>query len=216
MVCVAGLAVATAFAGEAASEGKSEGMQDLFNGKDLTGWTTKPDAWKIEDGVLGPAGEKGAYLWTDKQFGDFALDLEFKDDKATNSGVFVRTGDTANPVQTGIEIQILDTPGKTPPDKHDTGAVYDCLAPSKNLVKPAGEWNHMVVTCKGSKIQVELNGEQVIDADLDQWTQAGMNPDGTKNKYKTAVKDFPRTGHIGLQYHGHPVWFRNIKIRPLD
>ena len=64
-------------------------------------------------------------------------------------------------------------------------------------------------------IYVILNGEQVLNMNLDLWTEAGKNPDGTRNKFKTAYKDMARSGHIGLQYHGHPVWFRNMKVKEL-
>jgi hypothetical protein len=50
---------------------------------------------------------------------------------------------------------------------------------------------------------------------LDLWEEAGKNPDGTKNKFNTAYKNMPREGFVGLQYHGQPVWFRNIRIKPL-
>jgi len=60
-----------------------------------------------------------------------------------------------------------------------------------------------------------MNGERIIEADLDDWSEAGRNPDGTKNKYRAALKDFPREGHIGLQEHGAVVSYRNIRIKPL-
>ena len=42
------------------------------------------------------------------------------------------------------------------------------------------------------------------------------NPDGTPNKFKNAYKDMPLEGFIGLQYHGQPIAFRNLRIKPLD
>jgi len=96
------------------------------------------------------------------------------------------------------------------------GAVYDCLAPAKNPVKPPGEWNHCRIACQGSKITVALNGQQIIDMDLDRWTEAHKNPDGTPNKFPRPMKDFARKGHVGLQDHGRPVWYRNIRLQPLD
>jgi hypothetical protein len=74
----------------------------------------------------------------------------------------------------------------------------------------------MVITAKGNSIQIELNGKKIIDADLNQWAEAGKNPDGSKNKFKTAYKDMAKAGHLGLQDHGQTVWYRNIKIKPLD
>jgi hypothetical protein len=83
------------------------------------------------------------------------------------------------------------------------------------VVKKPGEWNHCTITCKANKIYVVLNDEQIIDMDLNLWTEAHKNPDGTPNKFNTAYKDMPRVGRIGLQDHGDPVWYRNIKIKTL-
>lgn len=186
----------------------------LFNGRDLAGWEAKPDGWKVENGEL--VWQKGCgSIWSKQQYGDFVLDLEFKVAPKTNSGVFIRTGNPKDPVQTGIEIQVLDSYGKARPGKNDCASVYDCLAPSENAEKKPGEWNRMVITAKANRIQVVLNDKQVIDMDLDQWTEPGKNPNGTPNKYKKAFKDFPRSGHIGLQDHGGAVWYRNIRISRL-
>lgn len=85
----------------------------------------------------------------------------------------------------------------------------------KDTRKPTEDWNAMKLTANNNLIEVELNGRKVLTMDLDQWTTAGFNPDGTKNKYANPVKDHPRTGLIGLQDHGTPVWFRNVKIAEL-
>ena len=94
--------------------------------------------------------------------------------------------------------------------------MYDCLSPSKAAQKKAGEWNHYVITCLDNKIYVNLNGQDIIDMDLNQWTEAHKNPDGTRNKFTTAYKDMPRVGQLGFQYHGNPVWFKNLKIKSFD
>jgi hypothetical protein len=187
----------------------------LFNGVDLTGWIARENTSNaVEDGVLHikPA---GGDLWTKERFGDFVLDLDFKVDKGTNSGIFLRTDSIANWLHTGIEVQVLDSSGKENPGKHDAGAIYDVLAPSKNAMKPAGEWNHYTITAKGSNIQVVLNGEKIVDMNLDNWPEAHKNPDGTPNKFNIAYKDMARSGHIGLQEHGQNVWYRNIRLREL-
>jgi hypothetical protein len=85
-----------------------------------------------------------------------------------------------------------------------------------NAVKAPGEWNRYTITARGNMITVVLNGERIIEMDLNRWTEAHKNPDGTPNKFNTAYKDMPRAGHIGLQYHGHPVQYRNLRILTLQ
>ena len=62
---------------------------------------------------------------------------------------------------------------------------------------------------------VELNGEKVTRMDLDEFTKPNRRPDGTPHKFDVAYRDHPRKGYIGLQDHGSPCWFKNIKIKPL-
>ncbi len=189
--------------------------QSLFNGVDLAGWQCKPGGWHVEAGAI--AWKQGAgFLWSEKRYGDFVLDLEFKVDSGTNSGVFIRTDSKSNWLHTGIEVQIMDSHGKAQPSRHDCGAIYDCLAPSSNPMRPAGEWNRMTVTCRDNIIEVSLNDVEIIDMDLDLWTEPHKNPDGSGNKFNNAYKDMAREGYVGFQDHGKPVWFRNIRIRALD
>ncbi|MBE0537504.1 MAG: DUF1080 domain-containing protein [Phycisphaerae bacterium] len=201
-----------AFFTKMGNELKPGGWQDLI-AADLSNATLKEGAWTFADGVLARNG--GGDIWTKESYGDFILDLEFKVDPKTNSGVFIRTSDIKDCVQTGIEIQIYDSFGGEP-GKHSCGAIYDCLAPEKNAVKKAGEWNHLTVMAMGSRLRVTMNNEPIINMNLDDWTEAGKNPDGIKNKFKTAYKDMARSGAIGFQDHGNPVWYRNMKIRTID
>ena len=201
----------------------SGGFVPLWNGKDLTGWRTGPDnAWVVEDGVLAlknrtDGKEHNAdYLWTEETYGDFILYLEFKIPEQANSGVFFRTSDLKDPVYTGIEMQVANSYGREQLSKTGTaGAIYDCQAPATNAIRKPGEWNQVRLTCRGGRIQVMLNGEAVVDMDLDRWTEPQKNPDGSKNKFPRAMKDFARSGHIGLQDHGRPVWYRNLRIQRL-
>jgi lysophospholipase L1-like esterase len=190
-----------------ASKPSKEGFQALFNGKDLTGWKTTGN-WLVEkDGSVGlhpRPGEKGwtrykDYITTTRKYDNFILDLEFKINKKGNSGVFLRVGDPNSQVKSGFEVQILDTHGKKNPTAHDCGGVIGTAAPSKNMAKPAGEWNHYTITCNGNQLTVVLNGEQIIDLDLS----------------KSAIKDRPASGYIGFQDEGKPVWYRNVRIREL-
>jgi hypothetical protein len=194
----------------------------LFNGKNLDGWLTGPNnAWVVEDGTLTLRREMDGkehnldYLWTREQYGNFILELEYKMTKGTNSGIFIRTSDLKNPVYTGIEIQVSNSYGRSGlSNKGTAGAIYDCLAPTKNMAKPAGEWNICRITCQDNLINVVLNGENIIDMDVDRWKIAGQNPDEGSNKFKDkAIKDFPRIGYIGLQDHGREVWYRNIRVK---
>jgi hypothetical protein len=193
------LAILAAGDNELTEQEKKDGWVLLFDGKSSDGWLNL---------------KAGNYVtYSKERYGDFTLSCDFKVSAGCNSGIFIRTGEMKDPVQTGIEIQVLDSAGKEKPGKHDCGAIYDLVAPTKNPMKPAGEWNKMEITCARNKITVSLNGEQVADMDLDQWTETGKGPDGAKNKFKLALKDFPREGHLGFQDHGKPAWFKNIKLK---
>ena len=170
--------------------------------------------WTQEKGEL--FAKHHSTLWTKKSYGDFVLDLEFKVAKESNSGVFLRSGNTRKVLE-ALEIQVHE---KKDGSKYGmVGAIYDALPPAEKVEKPVGEWNHFTITCKGPKLQLIFNGKLVLDADLDNWPEAGKNPDGTKNKFPKALKDFSRNGPIGFQgLHGKaqaPVWYRNVKIKEL-
>jgi hypothetical protein len=203
------------------AEEKKDGWLLLFDGKSLNGWQTssgQPSKVPIEDGCINPHGSGGYMMIHQKTWANFVLSLDFRISKGCNSGVFIRTY-PLNPRPgkdvgfNGIEVAIDDT--KTA-DFHDTGAIYDLVKPSKNAMKPVGQWNHMVIKCDGPKLLIEVNGEAVTRMDLNQWTAANHRPDGSEHKFDIAYKDHPRYGYIGLQDHGSPCWYKNIKIKPLE
>ncbi|MEW6306698.1 MAG: DUF1080 domain-containing protein [Verrucomicrobiota bacterium] len=209
------LAFICAFAAtiQAANHPDTTGWKDLF-AKDFSNADGASD-WKWEDGVL-VATEHGT-LWTKESYGNFILDLEFKVAKEANSGVFLRSGNTKN-VLAALEIQVHES---TDGGKYGmVGALYDAMPPSKSMAKPVGEWNRYTITCKDSLLTVVFNGEEIIKADLNNWPEPKKNPDGTANKFPVALKDYARKGPIGLQgLHGKaqaPVWYRNLKIKPLE
>ena len=198
---------------------KKDGWLLLFNGRNLDGWMTssqKPSRRPVEDGSIDPHGAGGYMMVHEKQWSDFTLALDFKMSKGCNSGVFVRTYSlTPRPGKdvgfNGIEIAIDDTPTAS---YHDTGALYDLAKPTRNAMKPIGQWNHLVATCQGSVITVNLNGEEVNRVDLDRFTLPNKRPDGSDHKFDIAYKDHPRKGYIGLQDHGQDCWYKNIKLLP--
>ena len=183
--------------------------QVIFNGNDLTGWSTTGNWKATANGTLSiepRPGEEGwqryaDYLWTDKKYADFILQLEYKIPPKGNSGIFLGVKNKKNPVYEGIEIQILDSHEKkdalTP---HDCGGVIGIRAPESNATKPAGEWNKMQISCRGDHLLVNLNGHQIIDLKMSE--KIGRLQ--------------PLAGYIGLQDHGLPLEFRNIKICKLS
>jgi len=193
--------------------------KDVFK-NNLSNAIMESGSWAFnDDGVLAPTPSGHGDIWTKERYGNFVLELDFKVPDKGNSGVFIRGADLKNWINTTIEIQIHAT---TDGARHgQCGAVYDCLSPSKDATKKPGEWNHYIITCLDNKIYINLNGEDIIDMDLNLWTEAGRNPDppvaaGTRNKFRYAYKDMAREGHIGFQYHGNMIWFRNLKIKSLD
>jgi hypothetical protein len=178
--------------------------RDLFNGRDLTGWTAMHGGeWLVQDSaIIGRNGtnwttnpeKSGSWLRTDKEYSDFVLELEFSINEKGNAGIFLRSGLEKNPAFTGHEMQILDDHGQEP-KKYTTGALYDVVAATRNMSKPPGEWNKVRVSCKGRRIQITLNGEDIVDYQTERLTR----------------------GYIGLQNHDtHAVVkFRHIRITEL-
>ncbi|MFT6180534.1 MAG: hypothetical protein ACJAQT_005347 [Akkermansiaceae bacterium] len=181
---------------------------EMFNGKDLTGWKTNGN-WVVEkDNVItlkprdGESGWKryADYLTTARKYGNFELDLEFKFNATGNSGVFMRIGDLKEHVESGFEVQILDTHGKKDFGHHDCGGVIRTSAPKTMAVKPAGEWNRYTITLKDSHLKVVLNGELIQDLDLS----------------KTDMKDRPAEGFISFQDEAKRIWYRKVRIKELE
>jgi hypothetical protein len=205
---------------ELTAKEKADGWRLLFDGKTLDGWMTsagKPSKTPVEDGAINPH-KCGGYMMVHKErWSNYVLSLDFKISKGCNSGIFVHTH-TLKPRPgkdvgfNGLEIAIDDTPGA---GYHDTGAIYDLVKPAKRAMKPVGQWNHIVITCDKDSIAVTLNGEKVTRMNLDEWTKPNLRPDGSAHKFDIAYKDHPRKGYIGLQDHGSPCWFKNIKIKRL-
>jgi sugar phosphate isomerase/epimerase len=192
------------------SPGKWPSPQPVF-APDLANAEFAPGSWAWEGDVLVAKG--GGDIWTKESYGDFALSLEFKVDAGANSGVFLRTSDTVNWLHNAIEVQILQGDADNP--RHVVGSLFDVLAPGRQKPITPGSWHRYVIVAKGPKIEVHLDGEKVLEADLNKWTTAGKNPDESPNKFEKAYKDMAREGRIGLQYHGNPVSFRNILVEKL-
>ncbi|MBU3028045.1 3-keto-disaccharide hydrolase [Zobellia galactanivorans] len=177
--------------------------KELFNGKDLEGWTVYgTEKWYVEDGLLicesGPDKQYG-YLATDKHYKNFELTLEFKQEANGNSGVFIRSTVDGTKVS-GWQVEVA-------PPGHSTGGVYESYGRGW-LIKPEaekdkalkmGEWNTMKIRVDGDTITSWLNGTEMITL-TDKTIGAGE-------------------GSVALQIHdggGIKVKWRNIKIKLLQ
>jgi hypothetical protein len=199
-------------------EEQEAGYRLLFDGHSLEGWdyTGLPGGWSVEDGAIVCLVNGGRFLFTREHFDDFVVSVDFRTESGVNSGILFRVHDLSRMLQNALEMQILDTFEAQTMDKFSCGAVYGLLEPAVNAARRAGEWNTAVITCIDSQIRITLNGLPIINMDLNDWDTPGCNPDGTAHKFVRAFKELPRKGRIVLQDHGGKVWFRNIKLRPLD
>jgi hypothetical protein len=191
-----------------------EGWIDLLDAEHQSQWvniTDSLDIFEIRDGILhlfGKAMGKLRYAgFKGRSFSDFELHLEFKVAPRTNSGVFLRAIEN-DPVRRGFEVQVLDDYG-TVPCRTGTGAIYDMVCPMYNMALPAGEWNSYDIRCEGREVKVTVNGVKVIDTDFSLLTK----PYG---KFSLAYAELPLEGLIALQDHGGEVWYRNIRVHPLN
>lgn len=210
-----GAGLMVGFSGSAApvSHPDTTGWKNLI-AADLSNVDMPAASWEMKDGVL--VAKTHDTIWTKESYDNFILDLEFKVAKESNSGVFLRSGNTKDTLS-ALEVQVHESEDGALYGM--VGAIYNAQPPAKKMQKPVGEWNHFTITCNDNKLSLVFNGEEVWNIDLNNWKEPHQNPDGTKNKFAKALKDFSRRGPIGLQgLHGKaqaPVWYRNIKIKEI-
>lgn len=204
---------------------------DLFDGASFAGWhqfnkTEMSSVWVIEDGAMvlpdGTGSGKGNNIVTDKEYTNFELSMEWKIVEGGNSGIFwgVKEGEGyKTPYQTGPEIQVLDNERHpdsfNKPNYHQAGALYDMVQPSQNVCKPAGEWNHVLISINydTNKASVKLNDVEIVTFALTGPDWRALVADSKFSDWDDFAKF--KTGKIGLQDHGDGVSYRNIKIREL-
>ncbi len=171
------------------------------------GWSTRDWAdvskpaegqpvWTVRNGILTSAGDRGCWFLSDKEYGDFTLEYEFRLGPRGNSGLALRAPGIGDPAFDGMELQMADlryNPDAKPSEL--TGGLYRALAPDKQVYQPE-QWNQMKVSLKGTKFKAELNGTMIHDADLSTQTEPVVRHNGTP---APALKDRPHRGRIGFQ-----------------
>lgn len=183
---------------------KADEWTALIEEDSLDGWSTKnmDKYWKIEEGtIIGEnADKKGSVLWTEAEFGDYELVVEYKNVSPGDhydSGVFTRG--ESHQVQIGISGSLrVDLTGCIYCPKDGNGKYPQMPKEKVKEAHKLGEWNTLHVVTKGKNIKTYLNGELINDYD------------GVK---------YPDKGKIGLQLHGGvhmKMEFKNIKIKPIE
>ena len=207
---------------------QQNGWQLLFDGRSLDGWRgfkrdSVPAGWAVERGAMHftgqpstQEGEPPLTLITDSMYADFELRLEWKIASEGNSGVMYRVSEQEDlPYETGPEYQVLDNATLSPDDTiHTSGALYGLYAPAQDVTRPIGEYNEARIVVRGPQVEHWMNGTKLLEAEIgsDTWTNRVES---------TKFSNWPNfgqmdEGHIALQDHGHPVWYRDVKIRPLS
>ncbi|MDT7828015.1 DUF1080 domain-containing protein [Pricia sp. S334] len=207
----------------ASKEGQN-GWKQLFNGKNMKGWTATDgspvsDGWQVIDGsIVAIQDGKGGDIMTVGEYSNFDLSIEYKIEPGVNSGVKYFFTRYKNGGQLGMEYQIIDDEEGEDINQSDhlTGSFYDVLPPdeSKKSINPPGQWNTLRILSNGKKVEHRLNGVKILSY------KRGSNrykKAVTKSKFNEAEPAFGMVekGHIMLQEHGGVVAFKNIKIKEL-
>lgn len=191
------------------------GFEAIFNGKDLTGWLLKGGrgpGYIVENGVIVCPEEGGGNLFTEKEYADFVLRLEWRLWEGGNNGIGIRAPLSGDVAYSGMEIQVLDDEAevyqKMPikPTQY-TGSIYDVFPAKPGHVKRNGLWNQYEITADKRRVTVVLNGVTVCDANLDD-----VKDPAVLKKHPGLLN---RSGRIGLLGHGTRVEFRNLRVKEL-
>jgi hypothetical protein len=190
---------------------RKQGFKPIFNGKDLAGWAGATKGYEVRDGAIVCRKGAGGVLFTEQQYADFVVRLEFRLPAGGNNGLAIRYPGQGRPSLDGMtELQVLDNSadkyGKLDRRQYH-GSAYGMVPASRGYLRPVGLWNYQETTVRGSKIKVELNGSVILDADLsaiDDFMGDKAHPG----------KDIAK-GHFGFAGHKDPVMFRNLSIKEL-
>jgi hypothetical protein len=197
-----------------------QGFENLF-GTNLSNAIYNPAIWKDSNGVI--TAYKDECIWSKDQYDDFILDLDFQTADGTNSGVIIHATEIVEWIPHSVEIQIADDYSKEWSKADPTwqcAAIFGHKAATNKSLKPAGEWNHYTITCKGKMITIVLNGTKVNECNMDDYTSSKTNPDGTSipSWLSNPMSTLGLHGHVGLQgkHAGAPIYFKNVKIKSLS
>ena len=193
---------------------------DLFS-PDLSNAEYPQGIWSFNNGILTATEDRA--IWTKAEYDNFIVDVEFKTEDGTNSGVIVYCSDIENWIPNSVEIQIADDFSEkwaNSPKTWQCAAIFGHQPATKSLVKHPGEWNRFTITCRDKMIYVMLNGELVNDLNMDLFTNAKTNPDGSEIPpwLSKPLAEIPTHGRIGFQgkHAGAPIFFRNLKIMEIE
>jgi len=201
---------------------KAQGWKLLFDGKTTAGWrgfkkqSFPAQNWVVEDGWLHCLGKGGGDIITEAEFEQFELEWEWKLSPGGNSGVKYFVVESRGPV--GHEYQIIDDEkhpdGQKAEGKRVTAAFYDVLkTQAKTPLKEPGQINQSRILVQGQHVEHWLNGRKVLEYELG--SDAVLSA-VAQSKFKNTPGFGTRMkGHILLQDHNDPVWYRNIRIRVL-
>lgn len=172
-------------------------------------------AWRVDKGMLHGEKPRGTWLMSEKEYADFVIEYEFKLNELGNSGCALRAPMKGDPAFDGMELQTADFRYNTNAKSSElTGGLYRAVAPTKQVYKPT-EWNKYQITLKGPKVEVVLNGQKILNVNLEEQTETVKRHDGTD---APPLKDRPRKGHIGFQNLSRGdehVQIRNARIKEL-
>ena len=190
-----------------------QGFASVFNGHDFAGWAGPLDCCSITNSAILWQHNKGGTIYTEAEYTNFVVRVEFKLPPGGNNGLAIRYPGEGDTAYVGMcESQVLDdnyekATGEQIDPRQAHGSAYGMVAAQRGYQHPIGEWNYEEVTVVGPTIKVELNGTQILDADLSQVTEF-MHNSPHPGKDRTS-------GHFGFAGHNDPVMFRNISIKPL-
>jgi hypothetical protein len=185
---------------------------------DLSNAEKPENVWIVEDGVITPNADR--MIWSMVDYENFTLDLEFRNEEGTNSGVILYCTNPEKWIPNSVEVQIADPFAEKwakAPATHHGGGIFGHVPPAKQVTRKPGEWNRMTIQAHGPSIKVWLNGTLTAEMDMAKWTSAKTNPDGSPvpGWLNIPKAEMPTKGRIGLQgKHGQStVSFRNIRVR---